>query len=57
MFRVTHDDHSVDLGLQFDFFALFVVHEPFADSGSALSVLKQDESDLNEGLSTIGVEI
>ena len=43
----------MNLGLKFDFLGLFVVHEPFADSCSALTILKQDESDLNQVLFTI----
>jgi hypothetical protein len=39
----------MNLGLKFDFFGLFVVHEPFADSCSALTILEQDEADLNHG--------
>jgi hypothetical protein len=43
----------MNLGLKFDFFGLFVVHEPFADSCSALTILEQDEADLNHGRITI----
>jgi hypothetical protein len=53
LFGISHDDHSVNLGLKFDFFGLFVVHEPFADSCSALTILEQDEADLNHRLITI----
>ena len=42
---IPHDDHSVDLSLEFDLFGLLVMHEPLGQSGLALPVLKKDESD------------
>ncbi len=36
---ISHHNHSVNLWLQFDLFAFFVVHKPFADSCSALTIL------------------
>lgn len=53
LFGASHYHHTMDLWLQFYFLALFVVDEPFWYAGAALSVLQQDEPDLNSELGTI----